>query len=126
MMAHSTIYNKEIDLDLAQRIIRKVVKSETKVITIENIIEVVCKHIGIDTTAIHTKSSKREIVQVRQIAMYLAKKHTDSSSSKIGQLIGGKDHATVLHACKIVRDQCDVDKSLKADIQSIETSLRKK
>lgn len=126
MMAHSTIYNKDIDLDLAQRIIRKVVKSETKVITIDNIIDVVCKHFGIDTTAIHTKSRKREIVQVRQIAMYLAKKHTDSSSSKIGQLIGGKDHATVLHACKIVRDQCDVDKSLKADIQSIETSLRKK
>ena len=44
-----------------------------------------------------TKTRKREVVQVLQVAMYLAKKHTDSSSSKIGQLIGNKDHATVLH-----------------------------
>ncbi|NDV59277.1 chromosomal replication initiator protein DnaA [Bacteroides sp. 519] len=126
MMAHSTIYNKDIDIDLAQRVIRKVVKSETKVITIDNIIDAVCKHFNIDTTVIHTKSRKRDVVQVRQIAMYLAKKHTDSSSSKIGQLIGGKDHATVLHACRIVKDQCDVDKALKADIESIETTLKRR
>lgn len=126
MMAHSTIYNKEIDLELAQRIVKKVVKSETKVITIDHIIDAVCKHYEIDQAVIHTKSRKREVVQVRQMAMYLAKKHTDSSSSKIGQLIGGKDHATVLHACKIVKDQCDVDKTVKADVESIETNLLKK
>lgn len=126
IMAHSTIYNKEIDLDLAQRIIRKISKNETKPITVDNIINAVCNHFEVEPSVIHTKSRKREIVQVRQIAMYLAKLHTDSSSSKIGQLIGGKDHATVLHACKIIKDQCDVDKSLKADIESIETSLRRK
>lgn len=126
IMAHSTIYNKDIDLELVQRIIRKVVKSENKAITIDNIIDSVCKHFEIEPSVIHTKSRKREVVQVRQIAMYLAKKYTDSSSSKIGQLIGGKDHATVLHACKIVKDQCDVDKSLRADLESIETILKKK
>ncbi len=56
--------------------------------------------------------------------MYLAKKHTDSSSSKIGQLIGNKDHATVLHACKIVKDQVEVDKAFKANIEEIEASLK--
>ena len=46
--------------------------------------------------------------------------------SKIGQLIGNKDHATVLHACKIVKDQVEVDKSFKADIEEIEALLRRK
>ena len=69
---------------------------------------------------------KREVVQVRQVAMYLAKKHTDTSSSKIGQLIGNKDHATVLHACKIVKDQVEVDKAFKAEIEEIEASLHQK
>ncbi len=86
----------------------------------------VCNHYEIEESAIHTKTRKREVVQVRQVAMYLAKKHTDSSSSKIGQLIGNKDHATVLHACKIVKDQVEVDKTFKADIEEIEASLKRK
>ena len=126
IMAHSTIYNKDIDLDLAQRILRKIVHNEVKAITIDSIIDTVCRHFEIDTSAIHTKSRKREVVQVRQIAMYLAKKHTDSSSSKIGQLIGGKDHATVLHACKIVKELCEVDKTFRADLENIETSMKRK
>lgn len=125
IMAHSTIYNKEIDLELAERIIKKVVRESNKPINIDNIIDVVCNHYELEPSAIHTKSRKREVVQVRQVAMYLAKKHTDFSSSKIGQLIGGKDHATVLHACKIVKDQCEVDKAFRAELESIETSLKK-
>jgi chromosomal replication initiator protein len=123
-MAHSTIYNKEIDLELTERIIRKMVRKETKSVTIDSIIDTVCKHFELDPAAIYTKSRKREVVQVRQVAMYLAKKHTDSSSSKIGQLIGNKDHATVLHACKIVKDQCEVDKNFRADLENIELSLK--
>jgi len=126
IMAHSTIYNKEIDLDLAGRIVRKAVRCETKAITVDDIIEKVCKHFELDPSAIHSKSRKREVVQVRQLAMYLSKKHTDTSSSKIGQLIGNRDHATVLHACKIVKGQFDVDKSFRAEVEEIEASLRKK
>lgn len=126
IMAHSTIYNKEIDLDLAARIVRKAVRAEVKAITIEDIIEKVCKHFELEPTSIHSKSRKREIVQVRQIAMYLAKKHTDASSSRIGQLIGNRDHATVLHACKIVKDQFEVDKSFRTEVEEIETELRKR
>ncbi|NDV65048.1 chromosomal replication initiator protein DnaA [Bacteroides sp. 224] len=126
IMAHSTIYNKDIDLELAQRIIRKIVRCETKAITVDNIVDTVCRHFEVEPSVIHTKSRKREVVQVRQIAMYLAKKHTDSSSSKIGQLIGGKDHATVLHAYKIVKEQCEVDKNFRADVESLETQLKRR
>ena len=79
-----------------------------------------------DTTAIHTKSRKREVVQARQVAMYLAKTHTDFSTSKIGKFIGNKDHATVLHACKTVKGQCEVDKSFRSDLENIEALLKKK
>ena len=127
LLVYSIQLKREINLDLAQRIVRKAVRcAEVKPLTVDNIIEKVCSHYKVDASTIHTKTRKREVVQVRQVAMYLAKKHTDTSSSKIGQLIGNKDHATVLHACKIVKDQVEVDKAFKAEIEEIEASLHQK
>ena len=125
IMAHSTIYNKDIDMELAQRIVRKVANSESKAITVDEIINTVCRHFGLETAAIHTKSRKREVVQARQIAMYLAKNHTDFSTAKIGTLIGGKDHATVLHACKTIKELKEVDKSFRAELDEIQSALKK-
>ena len=125
LMAHSTIYNKDIDLELAQRIVKKISRSESKAVTIDHIIQTVCSHFGLEPATIHTKSRKREVVQARQIAMYLAKNNTDFSTSKIGTLIGNKDHATVLHACKTVRELREVDKAFKSELDEIQTELRK-
>ena len=125
IMAHSTVYNKDIDLELAQRIVKKVTHNENKTVTIDDIIQTVCKHYGLDTSAIHTKSRKREVVQARQIAMYLAKNYTDLSASKIGHLIGNKDHATVLYACKNVKELREVDKAFLAEIDEIQRELKK-
>ena len=125
IMAHSTIYNKEIDLELTQRIVRKEVNSESKAVTVDEIINTVCKHFGLETATIHTKSRKREVEQARQIAMYLAKNHTDFSTAKIGALIGHKDHATVLHACKTIKELKEVDKSFRAEIDEIQAALKK-
>ena len=126
LLAQSILFKREIDMDLAQRIVRKAIRYENKPITIDSIISKVCTHYNLDESAIHTKTRKREIVQVRQIAMYLAKKHTDHSSSKIGQLIGNRDHATVLHACKMVKDLIDVDKAFKAEMDEIETMIKQR
>lgn len=125
LLAQSILFKREIDLDLAERIIRKAVRIiENKPITIEEIIGKVCEHYKMDESVLHTKSRKREIVQVRQVAMYLAKKHTDTSTSKIGFLIGKRDHATVIHACKIMKDLVEVDKDMKAEIAEIEASFK--
>ena len=126
LLAQSILFKREIDMDLAERIVRKAVRIENKPITIEDIIAKVCEHYKMDESVLHTKSRKREIVQVRQVAMYLAKKHTDTSTSKIGHLIGNRDHATVLHACKIVKDLVEVDKMLKSDIEDIEASFKQR
>ena len=117
---------KNIDLDLAKRVIQRNISNiENKTITIDEIIKAVCTHFNIEADAIYTKSRKREVVQARQIAMYLAKNNTELSTAKIGAQIGGKDHATVLHACKTIKEQREVDKCLREDVDKIQASLRK-
>ena len=125
LLAQSIIFKRDIDLDMTQRIVRKVVKcAESKPLTINEIIEKVCAHFKIDTSTLLAKTRKREIVQARQVAMYLAKKHTDISTPKIGKMIGNKDHATVLHSCKIVKELLDVDKAFKAEVEQLESTLK--
>ena len=124
IMAHSTIYNRDIDLELAQRIVKKVTHNENKPVTIDDIIRVVCTHYGLEPNTIHTKSRKRDVVQARQVAMYLAKTYTDLSTAKIGNLIGNRDHATVLHACKTIKALKDVDKAFQTEIDEIQAELK--
>ena len=127
LLAQSILLKREIDMDLAERIVRKTVRIiESKPLTIEEIVDKVCEHYKLDVSVLNSKSRKRELVQVRQIAMFLVKKHTEISTSKIGHFIGNRDHATVLHACKIVKDLIETDKDIKAEIEEIEMSFRTK
>ena len=126
MMAQATIFNKEIDMELARKTVQKFTYAEEKIITIDDIIETVCKHYGMDVATIHTKSRKREVVQARQIAMFLAKDNTDFSTARIGKLIGNRDHATVLHAFKIIKEQEEVDKNFHEELEEIRIALKNK
>lgn len=123
-IARSTILNKEIDLDLAEIIVNKSVIKEHKPITIDIIIKKVCEHYGVNEAVIQQKTRKRNVVEVRQIAMYLSKLHTNNSSKNIGIQMGGKNHATVIHAYKTVKRQLEVDKSFKEKIVTIEKTLK--
>ena len=125
IMAHSTIYNKDIDLELAQRIVQKVTKNENKPVTMDDIINTVCNHFNLETSAIYSKSRKREVAQARQIAMYLAKMHTDLSMAKIGKLVGNKHHSTVLYACKTIEELKEVDKAFRAEMDEIQADLKR-
>ena len=125
LLAQSILFKREIDMDLAQLIIKKAVRIiENKPLDIDTIITKVCEHYKLDESVLHSKSRKREVVQIRQMAMFLAKKHTDISASKIGHLIGNRDHATVLHACKIMKDLVEVNKEVKEEVEKIEASVR--
>ena len=123
-MAHSTINNTDVDINLARRIIGDYSDYEKKTITIDDIIKTVSDYYGIECNAINTRSRKREVVLVRQVAMYLAKKHLDMSTSKIGKYIGDRDHATVLHACKTVANLADTDKQFKVELEEIDNALQ--
>ena len=124
IMAHSTINNADIDLGLARRIVGDFSNYEKKVITIDEIIRTVADYYGVEVSAINTRSRKREVVLVRQVSMYLAKKHLDLSTSKIGQYVGDRDHATVLHACKTVTNLADTDKQFRTELNEIDQALQ--
>lgn len=124
LMAYSVVYNREVDMNLAEQIVKRAVKFEKKPITVDQILENVCGYFKMNQSEIFTKSRKQNVVQVRQIAMYLAQKHTDLSSSKIGALIGKRNHATVLHSCNLVADRIHVDKNFKSKVEEIERMLQ--
>ena len=124
MLAHSTLADMPIDVALAEKIISRIVNITRKVNTVEKIRDVVCEYFSLTVDAISTKSRKREVVQARQIAMYLSKQLTKSSLSSIGNTIGQRDHATVLHACKIVNDLLDCDKNFRLSVREIEEKLK--
>lgn len=124
LMANALINNKEIDLPLAKRVVGQAVHLEKKKLSVQTIQEIVCDYFKLDQEAIQTNSRKREIVQARQITMYLAKKYTDCSFSHIGKIVGKRDHATVLHACKTIKDQIETSRTFRSSVEEIEVKLR--
>ncbi len=126
LMAYSVVYNRDIDLELAEQTVKRVVRVENKPITVDYIIDTVCTYFQVKPEDIFTASRKQNIVQVRQIAMYFAQKFTDLSSARIGALIGKRNHATVLHSCNQVQDRLHVDKNFKQKVDEIEALLRKR
>ena len=126
LMAYSIVYNSAIDMHLAERIIKRAVKIDNHPLTIDDILETVCNHFGVSQQNVFSKSRKRQLVQVRQISMYLAQKYTKMPAARIGQLIGGRDHSTVLHSCTAVEQRMKVDSSFKDELNSIENSFKLK
>ncbi|NDV68167.1 chromosomal replication initiator protein DnaA [Dysgonomonas sp. 25] len=125
IMAHSLVYDREIDMALARRVIDQAIKKiEKKKITVDTIQDTVCEYYNLKPELIHTASRKRQIVQARQITMYLSKQYTEMSLAQIGSLIGKKNHATVLHACRMVKEQMEVDKLFRDEISEIEKKLK--
>ncbi|RPH32803.1 MAG: chromosomal replication initiator protein DnaA [Bacteroidales bacterium] len=124
LLAQSTLNKKDITLELTSEMVDKLVKSTRKEISIDYIQKIVCEYFGLPSDVLQTKTRKREIVQARQIAMFFSKSMTKSSLSTIGSIIGGKDHATVLHACKTVNNLKDTDKRFKSQIEDIERRLK--
>ena len=126
LMAYSIVYNTSVDMHLAERIIKRAVKTDNHPLTVDDILEAVCRHFGVKQQDVFSKSRKREYVQVRQISMYLAQKYTKMPASRIGHLIGGRDHSTVLHSCTAVQQRMKVDQAFKEDMNSIENSFKLK
>ena len=124
LMAYSVVWNRDIDLPLAEQILKRAVKTENKPITIDMILDKVCNYFNVKQEDVFTKCRKQPVAQVRQIAMYLAQKHTNLSLARIGALIGKRTHATVLHSCNVVEDRLHVDKNFKSKMDEIEKLLK--
>jgi len=124
ILAQSSMNKKEINIELANGILQKFVKSTPREITIEHIQRTVGEYFNISVDKINSSTRKREIVQARQLAMFFSKSYTKHSLASIGSKLGNKDHATVLHACKTVRNLYDTDRDFKKSFDEIDNILK--
>lgn len=126
LLAYSIVYNSNIDIRLAERVIKRAVKVDDKPLIIDDIVEKVCTHYNVTTAAVNSKSRKREYVVARQVTMYLAQKYTKMPASRIGKLVGNRDHSTVIHSCSKVEERLKIDHEFSDEIMSIENSFKLK
>ena len=115
LMVRSSVLKKEISIDMADQVLAASVKMTQKQITIDSIKEAVCGYYGLETS---------RLLERTRMSMYLAKKYTTLSLAGIGDVLGKKDHATVLHACKTISEQVGVDKKLRSDLEEIEQRIQ--
>ena len=123
LLAKASLEGRDLSLDLARDVVRVVVGDIKSPITIEEIQRVVCDYFGIPEDLIRGKTRKQEIVNARQVAMYLAKELTNSSLKTIGLHFGGRDHSTVIHAYQSVEDQMRLDQKYLANVSQIRKRL---
>lgn len=126
LLAYSIVYNSSIDIRLAERVIKRAVKVDDKPLTIDDIVETVCHHYNVTVTAVNSKSRKRDYVVARQVTMYLAQKYTKMPASRIGKLVGNRDHSTVIHSCTKVEERLKIDAGFNDELVSIENGLKVK
>jgi len=123
IIAQATLNKKAITLELAKKMIDKYVKVSAREVSMDYIHKIVCDYFNLPIELLKSKTRKREVVQARQIAMFFAKKMTKWSLASIGAQCGGKDHATVLHACRTVNNLSETDKQFRGYLEDLEKKL---
>jgi chromosomal replication initiator protein len=123
LIAQSSFNKAEITLELAKDVVMKFVKNTKREVSIDYIQKVVSDYFQMDIETLQSKTRRRHIVQARQLAMYFAKKFTKASLASIGNQIGKRDHATVLHACKTVDNLTFTDKQFRKYVEDLSQKL---
>ena len=123
LLAQSSFNKKPITIELAKQMIDKFVKNTAREVSIDYIQKVVCDYFDLPIELLKSKTRKRDVVQARQLAMYFSKNMTKSSLAKIGAHCGGKDHATVLHACRTVNNLIDTDKQFNGYVVDLKKKI---
>ena len=124
LLAQSSLNKREIDLDLAKKVLRNFIKTSSKEITIDTIQKMVCEFFDLPYDRLLQKTRKREIVQARQITMYLSKIFTKNSLKTIGEHFGGRDHTTVIHSCQTVKDLMDTDNLFRESVMELQQKVQ--
>jgi chromosomal replication initiator protein len=124
LLAQSSLNKREIDLELAKKVLRNFVKTSSKEITIETIQKMVCDFFNVPYDKLLEKTRKREVVQARQITMYLAKMFTKNSLKTIGEHFGGRDHTTVIHSFQTVKDLMDTDILYRESVMELQQKIQ--
>lgn len=123
LLARASIQRKEITVDLTHEVLRHTIGQVKSPVTIDEIQRGVCEYFSLPIDLLSAKTRKQEIVNARQIAMYLAKELTNSSLKTIGLHFGGRDHSTVIHAYQCVEDLMRVDTKYRSTVEQIRRRL---
>ncbi len=123
LMVQSIVNNRDIDVTMAAQVVSRLVNLEKRELTVEAIVKCVCKHYKVKERDVASPSRKRDIVQARQLAMYLSQKYTGLPSAQIGRRIGKRDHSTVLHACNQIEKRISIDMNFRQEVEEVESTL---
>lgn len=123
IVAHATLVGREISIDVAQDVLRDLLRSNEKIITIDFIQKKVCEYYGMKLSDLNSSKRQKTITTARHVAMYICKKLTTKSLPDIGRSFGGKDHATVIHAVKKVNERIESDPVFKSDLEILMKTL---
>ena len=124
LAAHSTLIGSPINLDMSKQVLKDVFYDDDKPITIDFIQKKVCEVFGVKMLDIKAKKRTKELTVPRQVAMFLSKRLTDCSLSDIGKAFGGKDHATVIYACKKVEARAEEDESFNRIVEQLSDKIK--
>jgi len=124
IVAYSTLIKHKINLKMAKNVLKDLLNSKEKLISIEEIQKKVSKYYNICQTEMHSAKKKRSIARARQVAMFLSKILTTHSLLEIGRKFGGRDHTTVIHAIKKIEELRNKDSIIREDIDHLVSNLK--
>jgi chromosomal replication initiator protein len=124
VVAYSRFTNQAIELELVKEALKDILAAGNRVISIETIQKTVAEYYKIKLADMHSKKRSRDIARPRQIAMALAKELTQLSLPNIGDAFGGRDHTTVLHACKTIAEMRTTDTVIERDYNALLQMLK--
>ena len=124
LAVHASIQNSEISVDLVKDVLKDLLRTNSKKITIDEIQKKVVEHYNIKLSDMHSPRRSRSVARPRQVAMYLAKSITTRSLPEIGRKFGGRDHTTVIHAIKTIEEIMVNDPNLAEDIELLTRILQ--
>lgn len=122
--AFARFHKRPINIDLAKEALKDLLAAQNKQVSIENIQKTVADFYRLKIVELLSKKRSRVIARPRQIAMTLARELTQLSLPEIGNAFGGRDHSTVLHACKTIESLRNTDSALNADFNLLNQTLR--
>ncbi len=122
LIATSEMTGRPISVQFARDTLTDLVGKRAH-ITPSQVIETVAKYYSISVPEMVSPSRNKELVQPRQVAMYLIRQETDASFPEIGALIGGRDHTTVLHGVERVKDRLEAEEQLRREVMSLREQL---
>ena len=111
-------------MSLVQKVMPRFVEKTEKAITIDDVKQCVCEHFNLKITQIDSRTRTQQIAYARQMAMYLSDTLTDMSHVQIGIHIGNRNHATVIHAIKQIKDMMEVDEKTRMDVDDLMNTLK--